>query len=123
MAQAAWAVQFENLFDYKTESPLEIRLHANVAINHAMLNSQMSLLNISLLHGTLLVISLFLVNLELTICSVSFSVIMLENLYGRILLKIGQELPSGASSPNTKKTQKGITFKRILAIESYSIKA
>ena len=83
-------------------------LHANVAKNQDMLNNQISLSKTSFPHGTLRLTVLFFVRRELTINSVSFSVIVFENLYGLRLLKMGEALPSGASSPKTKKTQNGI---------------
>ena len=85
-------------------------LQANVDKNQEMLNNQISLSKTSLPHGTLRFTVLFFVRRELTINSVSFSVIVFENLYGLKLLKIGEALPSGASSPKTKKTQNGIIY-------------
>ena len=99
----------------KIEFRMIADLHAKVDKNHAVLNSQISLSKTSLPHGTLRLTLLFFVSRELTINSVSFSVIILENLNGLKLLKIGEALPSGASSPKAKKTQNGIIlngFKR-----------
>ena len=89
-------------------------LHAKVDKNQEMLNNQISLSKISLLHGTLRLTVLFFVSRELTINSVSFSVIVFENLYGRKPLKMGEALPSGASSPKAKKTQNGIIYNGFL---------
>ena len=86
----------------------DVDLHANVDKNQEMLNNQISLSKTSLPHGTLRLTLLFFVRRELTINSVSFSVMVFENLYGLKLLKMGEALPSGASSPKTKKTQNGI---------------
>ena len=86
----------------------DVDLQANVDKNQEMLNNQISLSETSLPHGTLRLTLLFFVRRELTINSVSFSVMVFENLYGLKLLKMGEALPSGASSPKTKKTQNGI---------------
>ena len=86
----------------------DVDLQANVDKNQEMLNNQISLSKTSFPHGTLRLTLLFFVRRELTINSVSFSVMVFENLYGLKLLKMGEALPSGASSPKTKKTQNGI---------------
>ena len=86
----------------------DVDLHANVDKNQEMLNNQISLSKTSLPHGTLRLTLLFFVRRELTINSVSFSVMVFENLYGLKLLKMGEALPSGASSPKTKNIQNGI---------------
>ena len=95
-------------------------LHANVDKNQEMLNNQISLSKTSFPQGTLRLTVLFFVRRELTINSVSFSVIVFENLYGLRLLKMGEALPSGASSPKTKKTQNGIILYGFILLSEVS---